>query len=318
MTAAVESMAHVREVPWHGLGCALEVGQPLEVWAKAAGMDWSLRATPVCYPINGDGARDAFATYEDQKVLYRSDSLRALSVVGKRYQVVQPRDVLEFFRDLVELSGFELETAGVLDGGRKFWALAQTGKACAIKGNDLVRGYMLLASSCDGSLATTATPTTVRVVCSNTLNAALGGAIAAVRVSHRTAFDPGLIKSQLGLAVSTWDSFIGQMRQLAERRVSNVEAERFIRRAFSSGDDASTRIAGPAMKHVRAMFDGHGRGAELSSAKGTAWGLLNAVTEYVDHERRARSPERRLDSAWFGPGAALKQRALEQGLMLIA
>ena len=59
-------------------------------------------------------------------------------------------------------------------------------------------------------------------------------------------------------------------------------------------------------------------GAELTAAKGTAWGLLCAVTEYVDHERRARSAEFRLDSAWFGQGAQLKQRALEQALALAA
>ena len=61
---------------------------------------------------------------------------------------------------------------------------------------------------------------------------------------------------------------------------------------------------------------GQGRGAELAAAKGTAWGLLCAVTEFVDHERRARSQEYRLDSAWFGQGANLKQRALEQALQL--
>jgi hypothetical protein len=66
------------------------------------------------------------------------------------------------------------------------------------------------------------------------------------------------------------------------------------------------------------MYDGHGRGAELEAAKGTAWGLLNAVTEYVDHERRARSNEYRMDTAWFGQGAAIKQRALNTALQLVA
>ena len=66
------------------------------------------------------------------------------------------------------------------------------------------------------------------------------------------------------------------------------------------------------------LFEGQGRGAEMASAKGTAFGLLNAVTEFVDHERRARSADHRLESAWFGQGAALKENALEQALMMIA
>ncbi len=79
-------------------------------------------------------------------------------MVSARYQVVQPKQVLEFYRDLTEVSGYELETAGVLKAGRKFWALARTGKSSALKGNDVVNGYLLLATSCDGTLATTATP----------------------------------------------------------------------------------------------------------------------------------------------------------------
>ena len=66
------------------------------------------------------------------------------------------------------------------------------------------------------------------------------------------------------------------------------------------------------------MFNGQGRGAELSSAKGTAYGLLCAMTEFADHERRAMSTDHRLDSAWFGAGAGLKQRGLEQALRLVA
>lgn len=56
----------------------------------------------------------------------------------------------------------------------------------------------------------------------------------------------------------------------------------------------------------------------MESARGTAWGLLNAVTEYVDHERRARSSEYRMDSAWFGQGAVIKQKALDVALQLVA
>ncbi len=67
---------------------------------------------------------------------------------------------------------------------------------------------------------------------------------------------------------------------------------------------------------MQSLYEGAGRGAELSAAQGTAWGLLCAVTEFVDHEKRARNAEYRLDSAWFGSGAGLKQRALDHALQL--
>jgi phage/plasmid-like protein (TIGR03299 family) len=113
--------------------------------------------------------------------------------------VVQPKEVLEFYRDLTEVSGYELETAGVLKAGRKFWALARTGKESALKGNDVVKGYLLLATSCDGTLATTATPTTIRVVCNNTLSIALNGASSAIKVPHSTSFDAQRSRSSWAL-----------------------------------------------------------------------------------------------------------------------
>ena len=72
------------------------------------------------------------------------------------------------------------------------------------------------------------------------------------------------------------------------------------------------------MAKVMNMFNGQGRGAELSSAKDTAYGLLCSITEFADHERRAMSQDHRLDSAWFGAGAGLKQRGLEQALRMLA
>ena len=73
-----------------------------------------------------------------------------------------------------------------------------------------------------------------------------------------------------------------------------------------------------ALRKVQELYEGRGRGSQLDSARGTAWGLLNSVTEFVDHERRARSNEYRMDSAWFGQGAQLKQKALDNALRLVA
>lgn len=333
MAHLIHTMAYAGETPWHNLGQKLPAKQSLDVWAREAGMDWSIRETPVRYMAADSDASGASCVaglygeameFPDQKVLYRSDTKAPLSVVSGRYQVVQPREVLEFYRDLTEVSGYELETAGVLKAGKKFWALARTGKEAALKGNDVVKGYLLLATSCDGSLATTATPTTVRVVCNNTLSIALKGMTGAIKVPHSTSFDAQSVKKQLGVAVSQWDSFMYRMKTLSERKVKSHEAMNYFLRVLCQTDgpnDLASQLSPNlvnerALKKVQAMFDGQGRGAELAAAKGTAWGLLSAVTEFVDHERRARSQEYRLDSAWFGNGAALKQRALEQAIQM--
>lgn len=322
MAHLVQTMAYTGETPWHQLGNQLPAQQPIEVWAEKAGMDWDICETPVRYMTEQAGSLGSIMSFSDQKVLYRSDTKAALSVVSQRYQVVQPKAVLEFYRDLTEISGFELETAGVLKEGKKFWALAKTGKETTLKGNDLVKGYILLATSCDGTLATTATPTTVRVVCNNTLSIALNGASSAIKVPHSTSFDQQAVKKQLGIAVSQWDSFMYRMKTLSERKVKSHEAMNYFLKVICQSDSHVDPAMGlmneRALKKVQALYEGQGHGADLASANGTAWGLLNAVTEFVDHERKAKSQDYRLDSAWFGQGANLKQRALDHALQLVA
>ncbi len=85
----------------------------------------------------------------------------------------------------------------------------------------------------------------------------------------------------------------------------------------SSKADNKAEPNGRAMAKVMEMFNGQGRGAELSPAKDTAYGLLCSITEFVDHERRAMSRDHRLNSAWFGKGATIKQRGLESALNLL-
>lgn len=322
MSHLLEQMAYVGQAPWHGLGSSLSPKQPLEIWQREAGMDWQIQESPVHFKADAVGHLGTIHSFPEQKVLYRSDTKAPLSVVSNRYQVVQPREVLEFYRDLTEISGYELETAGVLKGGKKFWALARTGHATALKGNDQVNSYLLLATSCDGTLATTATPTTVRVVCNNTLTISLNGSSHAIKVPHSTRFDSQTVKKQLDIAVSQWEEFMYRMRTLTERKVQWPEAMGFFMEVLCdmrSGAPIPEVLPNKrAMEKVQSLYEGKGRGSDLESARGTAWGLLNAVTEYIDHERRARSSEYRVDSAWFGRGAAIKQRALDSALRLVA
>ena len=344
MAHQLEQMAYVGETPWHGLGKQLTQNQPIEVWAQQAGMDWRIESSDVSYMAKNDRGQSIIMPYEEQRVLYRSDTHASLSVVSQRYQEVQPKQILEFYRDLTEQSGFELETAGVLKGGKKFWALARTGQTSALKGKDVSNGYILLATACDGTLATTAQFTSIRVVCNNTLAIALKGqnsSVGVVKVPHSTKFDAQKIKQQLGVSVRAWEEHMYEMKQLSQRKVTQQEAAiyfdavfnntslspmeqdediiQFYRNVATQVQNTTAKIEpnGRAMSKVMTMFNGHGRGAELSSAKDTAYGLLCSITEFADHERRAMSQDHRLDSAWFGAGASLKHRGLEQALRMI-
>ncbi|CAJ3148543.1 phage/plasmid-like protein [Burkholderia pseudomallei] len=318
----VQTMAYAGAEPWHGLGNKLAPNQPIELWAERAGMNWRIEEAEVRFVAAGNRSLGSIHAFPEQKVLYRSDTKAPLSVVSARYQVVQPSEILEFYRDLTEVGGFQLETAGVLKEGRKLWALARTGQSATLKGKDEVNGYLLLATACDGTLATTAQFTSVRVVCNNTLQIALGDSDSAVKVPHRSQFDAQAVKRQLGIAISSWDAFMARTKALAERKVSDSAVETFLRRVLTYStpnvvDHDGLAVNERAIKAVGQLYAGRGKGADLASASGTAWGLVNAVTEYVDHHRRARSGDHRRDAAWFGQGATIKQRAWDEALKLV-
>ena len=315
MAHQIETMAYTGATPWHGLGNHLSEQQPIQIWLKEAGMDWTIEQSDVLF--NADNSALHIRPYTDSKVLFRSDSLTPLSVVSNRYKVVQPHEVLNFYKDLVSVGGFELETAGVLKGGRKLWALAKTGQEARIKGNDRIKAYLLLATSCDGTLCTTAQFTSVRVVCNNTLQMATRNSTGAVKVPHSTQFDPMQVKEALGIGFSNWDTFIRDLKQLSQRSVSPEEADAYLRSVLNEPAFSEENAGSKVFQKVNSLYLGEGMGADYTAANGTAWGLVNAVTEYVDHHRRARNQDNRLDSAWFGVGAQLKQTALAQALTLI-
>jgi hypothetical protein len=101
--------------------------------------------------------------------------------------------------------------------------------------------------------------------------------------------------------------------------VHPFEARRYLVEVL--GDPEISYYKQPNLKVINHVFDlyvGSGMGSTMASANDTAWGLVNAVTQYVDHERRARSSDNRLDSAWFGIGASIKQKALDEALLLSA
>jgi phage/plasmid-like protein (TIGR03299 family) len=311
------AIAYVGETPWHGLGEELPEGQPIETWLKAARLEWELKRLPVQYLVDG-----RLRTMDDRFVLVRSDNQEALSVVSGDYQIVQPKEVLEFYRGLVASFGYTLETAGALDNGRKVWALAKTPICDKIDGagRDTLAAYVLLATSCDKTLATTAAFTSVRVGCQNTLSFAMDdvktGRRQHEKVPHNLKFDPEAVKERLGIMDQAWADFLVRVRRMSTFPFSQEIASGYFEHVL--GRSSAKHLSSKAERErntLLAIFES-APGQELSTAKNTLWGAVNAVTYYIDHVKSANGSDR-LDSAWFGSGNALKERAWTRARELI-
>ena len=301
-------IAYANATPWHGLGQQLTQDAPIEVWRKEAGLDWEAQVSPVLFWPEGLPAPQEV---KNKNVIFRNDTKMALGVVSDRYKIHQPGDVLDFFNTLVQSAGFTLEVAGAIKGGKRIWALANVNKEAVVLNDDAVKGYLLLSTSFDGSAATIGQFTSIRVVCNNTLSAAdTETAPSRVMLTHGADFDASLMRERLGIIVGGFDGMMDKYRAFARADVSSQYAKNFFSQLFPAMFDPETQTLKESRgyKRVLQLFDGAGIGAQEQGVYGTRWGLLNAVTQFIDHER-GHNVDTRMNNAWFGNGNRLKSEA---------
>lgn len=319
-TTGIAAIARVSRStpPWHGLGQEVDQNASLEVWAQQAGLDWHVNRSVVEY-VSGN----TLHTYQDKHVLHRSDTGRPLSVVSADYKVVQPVEIIDFFKNLTASSWFQIETMGALKEGRRIWALARVGENAKIL-DDEVAPYLMLATSYDGSMATIAKFTTVRIVCNNTLQASLRNSAGRrqVTVPHSAFFDAKSVRAELGIDMEGWGLFKQKARRLAKKTLNTAETDEFLIELFQSATpmkaiEPENVRKSKGYNRILQLFNGEQIGADQDAVKQTMWGMVNAVTEYVDHEQ-GRSQDNRLEQAWFGTGAKFKELAFEVAEEMLA
>jgi phage/plasmid-like protein (TIGR03299 family) len=284
-----------RQAIWHGLGQELTDNASIDTWKKEAGMDWVVEQSPVLFEDTL-----GISTFKDKKVLYRGDTRAPLSVVGSEYRIVQPEEILEFFRDLVDNNSMKLSTAGVLFGGKRFWALAELDKSAEVVNGDVINGYLLLSTSVDGSLATTAKVVSERVVCNNTLTIAMKeDSKNMMKVSHKSVWDASKVKFDMGLIDDSWGSFITNMRKLANTPMTAAEVRKFFVDVTYNKEVAAEDQSWLAVKKVNDLMYLYANGAGSEYSKGTAWGALNAITDLYTHETRTKDESKKFWAAYY-------------------
>lgn len=307
MAHEFETGLFVSTPAWHGLGTVLDNAPDVDEALVTAGLNWRVLAKPIS--IAGEDA-----PIETHRAMVRSSDGAVLGVVGNQFEPLQNADAFDWFRPVVDSGEATIEAAGSLRGGRRVWILAALKNGTLdVQRGDTVKSYVLVAHGHDGSLAIRAGFTTVRVVCANTLAAAMGqDADNLVTLRHTAG-----AKVALEAARATFDferaqlrSRVDQYRELARRGCDDRRLQSYVRETLRAGAGTDPDLKVLGVDKVAAHFEG-GRGAELS--RGTMWGAFNAVTEWVTHER-GRNGDTRTQSAWFGDGRKILERALDVAL----
>jgi phage/plasmid-like protein (TIGR03299 family) len=309
-------LAFVGAVPWHGLGVQVEAGATGAQMLRAAELDWKVVRHHIAMK---DEAGELLASpLVNYRAIARDKDHRVFQIATDSYQPVQNAETVDFFREYCEAGHATMETVGALRDGAVIWALARLngGSSATIGTDDELRGYMLLATSHDASLKTIGQPTQVRVVCANTLRAAMSSHDTPVfRLSHRTKFDQRQkdeARRVMGMAIEQVAELNTLSAKLATVNVGQDEWLTFMSRLMGGADaviDPKTAALTKVAEDIReATISSPGSG--LATSRGTLWGVVNGVTYYVDHVKRSRSQQNRVFGAWFGDGDRMKNDAV--------
>jgi len=321
MPANVDSMMYYGKTPWHGVGRELEAPATAKEAIKAAGLNWSVESCPMF----AKSECDTYYPVPDTYGIVRSDTKAVLGTVGRLYTPLQNEDAFSFFDSVIGEGQAVYHVAGSLGKGERIWALAKMPNSIRIKKtDDLVERYLLLVNAHDGSMSLKMFFTPIRVVCQNTLIAALGAKKKNDGISIRHFPDihkkVGEAQRALGIATKAYGELGEMFDLLAGRQVKKQWLNDYIEQVIpASGDEASARIKCMRLD-VGKLFESPSN--TVKGIGGTAWAAYNAVTEYVDHFRVVpkirQDNTKRLSSIWLGSGAAMKRRALEVAVKLAA
>ncbi len=298
MAHLLDSMFSVREMPWHGLGTILD--EYPGTWAEAqklAGLDWEPVEQPVYRKVG-----DQFVEVTGQRLLTRSDRPEVeLAVKADSFVVYPNAELGPLVEAVLNQAGgrYEYETAGSLDEGRKVWALIRAAEPFKVPGDPRgdVLPYVAVQNAHDGSGALRVQRLRTRIVCANTSHAAdLEAKRHGVEfvfkhtknMSSRVEFAKQVLAGMAAdqVAAAEWAAELISMKITPAGRQMFLEA--FV--PMPAADIITDRVA-RNIEEARAAVLGFLNGPTCEGINDTAYGLVQAAVEYLDHGRASRSTE---------------------------
>jgi phage/plasmid-like protein (TIGR03299 family) len=306
------SFFSTKEKAWHNLGQIVSDYPTSSEAIKFAGLDYKVLKLPNQHHFP-DGKIDiSKASY----FTYRTDSLEILGdKLGPDYEVVQNTDAFSFFDSIVGgKDGILYETAGALGKGERIFITAKLPDYIRVGYDDLIEKYLFLTTSHDGSGSITAAFTPVRIVCNNTLNAALSNMANCIKIRHTQSAQGKLKQAHkvMGISNSLSDELSQIFNQWAKVRITDKQVLNLIQQAMSPSkevlqnvmdgkeDEYSSYFKNVCSDVCEYAFSSHTQ--QTSTTKGTLFGAYNAITGYFQNVKEFKNEESKLKSIQFGTG----------------
>lgn len=319
------SFFSVKEKAWHGLGQVVD-GYPTSAEAlKFAGLDYTVAKRKLFTFDNENEAAKEDIEIKIPEIevpnyfaTIRTDNETVLGVVGKDYEVVQNMDAFSFFDSIAGGDGIQYETAGALGKGEKIFITAKLPNYIKVGDDDLIEKYLFLTTSHDGYGSIMAAFTPIRIVCKNTLNAAMRNHSNAFKIRHTANAKDRLEEAHklMGITNQLSNQMEDIFNQWARIRITDSEVKKLIQMAMVPNKEVMQNIQAGKDDELSTCFRNMTDAAfeyamtngsqQLATTKGTLFGAYNAVTGYFQNIRTYKNEEAKVKSLLLGGTAQMR------------
>lgn len=317
------SMFSVQEIPWHGLGQIVENALTSKQAIEAANLDFEVKKIRNHVKFNG---RDIVSP--DSYSTLRTDNATVLGTVGNDYTVVQNNEVFEFFDSIVGEGKAIFQTAGVIGKGEQIFVTAKLPKSVVINNIDLIEQYLVLSNTHDGTRSIEVLFTPIRVVCNNTLQAALNSSKNRVRIRHTKSAKEKLAIAGTVLGIQE-DLLKNQNKiynRLAEKQIDEGIFKEYLVKVFLNDKELKrlTQIGGVDKIHKMeelstqkknilttvSKYYVNGPGQNEKGVLNTMWGAYNSITGYYQNVKPFTDTSKKVTTNFYGTNFNNMNKAL--------
>jgi len=319
------SFFSVNEKPWHGLGQIVADYPTSSEAIKFAGLDYTVekRKLFTLDSQNNCGSPDTDIIIPEIQVpnyfaTVRTDNETVLGVVGKDYEIVQNRDAFSLFDSIVGGEGIQYETAGALGKGERIFITAKLPDYIKVGKDDLIEQYLFLTTSHDGFGSITAAFTPIRIVCNNTLNAALKNCNNSIKVRHTANAKERLEQAHklMGISNRLSEYLENAFNYWAKVSITDKQVRKLVKLAMVPNKEVLENIQGGKEDELSTVFKNvcdnvfayamESPTQQTETTKGSLFGAYNAVTGYFQNVRNYKDGEAKLKSLLFGGTAQVR------------
>jgi phage/plasmid-like protein (TIGR03299 family) len=317
------SFASHAEKAWHGLGQIVQEAMTAEQAIKLANMDYDVQKCNIHGSITLPDGGIMYQNIDGRVGTYRTDTKEMLGIVSDRYEIVQNRDAFGFFDAIIDSGEAIFETAGVIGKGEKIFLTAKLPKDLLVNGEPCEK-YIILTNSHDASSSLIAGFTTVRIVCNNTLQAAMRDLSNKVTIQHKGNAKSKIAEAYkvMGIASRYMQEVEEVFNKMSEVKIDSEQLRKYVIDVMKPeyhkdqpSEEMSTRLINQVDSII--LFANTHHTQQTSAAKDTVWGAYNAISGYYNYIHNFKSNEQKFESQMFGVANKRILKAYDKAIELI-